>query len=122
PSAADRTAARRALAAFGLSRLAQRPLGELSYGQLRRVLFARAWVREPELLLLDEPFAGIDAPTRRVLLERVRRRAAPTTAIVVTTHRRGDFGDCATHELELVEGRPRYCGPVRPAAAAGAGA
>jgi ABC-type molybdenum transport system ATPase subunit/photorepair protein PhrA len=83
------------------------------------VLFARAWVREPELLLLDEPFAGLDAPTRRALLARVRAHAARSAAVVVTTHRRGEFTDCATHELELVAGRARYCGPARAAAAAG---
>ena len=114
PSAADRAAARRALAAFGLTRLARRRLAELSYGQSRRVLFARAWVCEPRLLLLDEPFAGVDAATRRALLRRVRALAADA-AVVVTTHRRDDFGECATHELELASGRPRYCGPARAA-------
>ena len=58
-----RAAARRALAQFGLTRLARRSLRELSYGQLRRVLFARAWINNPRLLLLDEPFAGVDTPT-----------------------------------------------------------
>src|SRR5690606_2076368 len=49
----DRVAAARALRFFGISRLAQRRLNELSYGQMRRVLFARAWVARPRLLLLD---------------------------------------------------------------------
>jgi len=114
PSAADRAAARRALALFGLTRFARRPLAELSYGQSRRVLFARAWVGEPELLLLDEPFAGIDAPTRRALMRRVAALAASGTAVVVTTHQLRDWPGCATHELELAGGRARYCGPVRP--------
>jgi molybdate transport system ATP-binding protein len=113
PSAADRRAARRALALFRLGGLATRALRELSYGQLRRVLFARAWVREPELLLLDEPFAGIDGPTRTELMERVAARAAAGTAVVVATHRAADWPGCATHELELDGGRARYCGPVR---------
>ena len=56
PSTADRAAAKRSLAFFGLSELAGRTLKEISYGQLRRVLFARAWVCRPSLLLLDEPF------------------------------------------------------------------
>jgi molybdate transport system ATP-binding protein len=111
---ADRAAARRTLALFGLTRLARRPLRELSYGQSRRVLFARAWVREPELLLLDEPFAGVDAPTRHALLQRVAALAATGTAVVVTTHRAGDWPGCATHEMELAGGRARYCGPLRP--------
>jgi molybdate transport system ATP-binding protein len=113
PSAADRSAARRALALLGLSRLARRPLAELSYGQSRRVLFARALVRAPQLLLLDEPFAGVDAPTRRALMAQVSALAASGTAVVVTTHRLGDWPGCATHELELAAGRARYCGPLR---------
>ena len=113
PSRADRAAARRTLALFGLTRLARRPLAELSYGQSRRVLFARAWVREPELLLLDEPFAGIDAPTREALMRRVDALASSGTAVVVTAHRLHDWPGCATHELELAAGRTRYCGPLR---------
>ncbi len=112
-TSADRAAARRTLALFGLTRLARRPLAELSYGQSRRVLFARAWVREPELLLLDEPFAGVDAPTRRALMRRVAALAASGTAVVVTTHRLNDWPGCATHELELAGGRARYCGALR---------
>jgi molybdate transport system ATP-binding protein len=113
PSAKDRAAARRVLALFGLTRLAQRPLAELSYGQSRRVLFARALVRHPRLLLLDEPFAGVDAPTRRLLMQHVAALAADGTAVVVTSHRTQDWPGCATHELELVAGRARYCGPLR---------
>jgi molybdate transport system ATP-binding protein len=113
PTAADRAAARRALRAFGLSGLAARPLRELSYGQLRRVLFARAWVRNPALLLLDEPFSGVDEPTRRELSARISARAAGGTAIVMTTHRRAEWPSCATHELELARGEVRYVGPVR---------
>jgi molybdate transport system ATP-binding protein len=114
PSAADRSAARRTLALFALTKLATRTLGELSYGQSRRVLFARAWVREPELLLLDEPFAGVDSPTRRALAERVLALAATGTAVVVSAHRPADWLSCASHELELARGRARYCGAIRP--------
>jgi molybdate transport system ATP-binding protein len=113
PSAADQRAARRALASFGLTRLAARPLAELSYGQVRRVLFARAWVREPRLLLLDEPFAGIDAPTRRRLMQRVGALVSRSAAVVVAVHKPGDWPVCATHELELSGGRALYSGPLR---------
>ena len=117
PTAADRAAARRAIRLLGLGRLAARPLGELSYGQSRRVLFARALVRAPRLLLLDEPFAGVDARTRHALLERVLALAAGGTAVVVSAHARGEWLGCATHELELAQGRVRYCGPLRTLAA-----
>jgi molybdate transport system ATP-binding protein len=113
PTTADRAAARRALKLLGLGRLARRPLGELSYGQSRRVLFARALVRAPRLLLLDEPFAGVDAPTRHALLERVIALAASGTAVVVSAHRPSEWHASATHELELAQGRARYCGPIR---------
>ena len=113
PSAADRAAARRALREFGLSSLAARAIRELSYGQLRRVLFARAWVRDPALLLLDEPFSGVDEPTRRDLSERIEGKVAGGTAVVMTTHRRSEWPRCASHELELAGGRVRYAGPLR---------
>jgi molybdate transport system ATP-binding protein len=113
PTAADRAAARRALRAFGLGALAARPLRELSYGQLRRVLFARAWVRDPALLLLDEPFAGVDEPTRQDLSKRIEDKVAGGTAVVMTTHRRSEWPRCASHELELARGEVRYAGAVR---------
>jgi molybdate transport system ATP-binding protein len=112
-SAADRAAARASLEFFGLIELEKRTLRELSYGQLRRVLFARAWVRHPDLLLLDEPFAGVDGPTRRSLRGQVEAMVADGAAVVMTTHHRPEWPDCATHELELAGGEARYCGPVR---------
>jgi molybdate transport system ATP-binding protein len=114
PTATDRVAARRSLSFFGLGELAPRSLRELSYGQLRRVLFARAWVRHPDLLLLDEAFSGVDGPTRRSLKSHVEAMVADGTAVVMSTHHRPEWPDCVTHELELVGGQARYCGPVRP--------
>jgi molybdate transport system ATP-binding protein len=108
-----RAAARRALKSFGLARLASRSLRELSYGQLRRVLFARAWINEPRLLLLDEPFAGIDVRTRRILQRQIQDLAASGTAIVMATHHRGEWPSGTTHELELAAGRIRYAGRLR---------
>lgn len=115
PTSADRVAARRALAQFGLTPLADRKLRELSYGQLRRVLFARAWVRRPALLLLDEPFSGLDEPTRCELRERLGPLLADGGAVVITAHRRSEWPACCTHELELTRGRMRYAGPARGA-------
>ncbi len=113
PTSADRAAARRAIELFELEALVTRPLRELSYGQLRRVLFARAWVRRPALLLLDEPFSGLDAPTQRDLRKRLEPLVAEGTAVVMTVHRRSEWPACCTHELELARGRVRYAGPAR---------
>jgi molybdate transport system ATP-binding protein len=113
PTRADQLAARRALRAFGLSALGARTLREMSYGQLRRVLFARACVRKPALLLLDEPLSGVDGPTRRDLLMRLEAMVADGTAVVMTTHRRSEWPRCATHELELARGEARYAGRIR---------
>ena len=114
-TAADRLAAQRSLEFFGLASFAPRTLAELSYGQMRRVLFARAWVRHPQLLLLDEPFSGVDGPTRRELQGHVEALIAAGTAVVVATHHRSEWPAATTHELELAGGRARYCGPVRSA-------
>jgi len=121
PDAADRAAASRSLKFFGLSDLASRTLRELSYGQLRRVLFARAWACRPSLLLLDEPFSGVDSPTRLSLMAHVATMVASGTAVFMTTHHRSEWPVCVTHELQLAGGRAIYCGPVRSSAAHSSG-
>lgn len=77
---------RRALARVGLEEAASRPIHTLSGGQQRRVLIARALVREPELLLLDEPTAGLDAPAEEALLLLLRQLADEGRTVVVATH------------------------------------
>jgi ABC-type molybdenum transport system ATPase subunit/photorepair protein PhrA len=63
--------------------------------------------------LLDEPLAGVDAPTRRALLDRIGQLVAAGTAVVMATHHRNEWPPYATHELELASGRARYVGPLR---------
>jgi molybdate transport system ATP-binding protein len=113
PSAADRAAARAALARFGMDGFAARPLGELSYGQMRRVLFARAWAGKPPLLLLDEPYSGVDAPTRHALMRHLDELVAAGTTVVIATHNREEWPVATTHELALSKGSPVWCGPAR---------
>lgn len=112
-SVADLRAARASLEFFGLASLATMTLRELSYGQLRRVLFARAWACRPLLLLLDEPFSGVDAPTRDDLVGHIAQMLTSGTAIVMSSHRRSEWPPCATHELELTQGRASYRGVLR---------
>jgi molybdate transport system ATP-binding protein len=109
----DRAAARRTLQLLGLSELARRKLGELSYGKARLVLLARALVCDPKLLLLDEPLDTIDGPTRRKLTNLIVTLPARGVAVVVTAHSPSSWSASATHEIELTAGGARYCGPMR---------
>ncbi|MGE3954191.1 MAG: metal ABC transporter ATP-binding protein [Parachlamydiales bacterium] len=81
---ADRMAAMESLEMVGMAPFADRPIGELSGGQQQRTFFARALFQEADLLLLDEPFAGIDLATEGVLAALLRElRDAGKTILVV---------------------------------------
>jgi molybdate transport system ATP-binding protein len=87
--------------------------GELSGGEMQRVALARALAPEPRLLLVDEPFAALDAPARirlRSDLRAILRRAG--TSIVIVTHDRTDAIAIGDELIVVVEGRVRQCGPV----------
>jgi ABC-type multidrug transport system ATPase subunit len=90
-----RTRAESELERFGLRELGQRPLGKLSTGQQRRFALAQAFLHGPELLLLDEPSAGLDAEGHAVLAERLgEARESGTTAILASHQGQDAFGSC----------------------------
>jgi ABC-type Mn2+/Zn2+ transport system ATPase subunit len=82
----ERSAARDALARVGLGDLANEQFGELSGGQRQRVLVARALVQDAPILLLDEPFVGVDIPSAELLERLLLELAGEGRAIMVTTH------------------------------------
>jgi ABC-type molybdenum transport system ATPase subunit/photorepair protein PhrA len=108
-NASDRRHAEKALRRFAIFGLRNRTLAECSYGQARRVLFARAWAREPELALLDEPFAGLDRATRADLAHRLNRWLEKGGSCVIATHHRDEWPARTTHVLELEHGRAIAC-------------
>jgi molybdate transport system ATP-binding protein len=108
-TAADIRHAEHALRRFGIFGLRKRTLAELSYGQARRVLFARAWVSEPELALLDEPFAGLDRATRADLAQRLNLWLEKGGSCMIATHHRDEWPARTTHVLELDRGHAVAC-------------
>ncbi len=86
PGRRERDAALAALAAVGLDHLARRQIGRLSGGQQQRVFLARALVQGPELYLLDEPLAGVDAASEAAIVEVLRGERSRGKTVVAVHH------------------------------------
>lgn len=82
----DRAKVSAAIALVGLEQKADARFGDLSGGQRQRILIARALVTEPTLILLDEPFNGLDVDSRKVLVNTIKTLKKHGTAIIVSTH------------------------------------
>ncbi|MDA0351195.1 MAG: metal ABC transporter ATP-binding protein [Chloroflexi bacterium] len=94
-SRANREAAAEAIERVGLSRFASRQVGELSGGQRRRVLMARSIARGSRLLLLDEPFAGLDAAVQHDLLEILDALVQDGRSVLLATHDLSCVASCS---------------------------
>lgn len=101
---AARGRAEEVLEVLGLSGVRDRPVGELSGGQQRRVHTGMALVGRPRLLFLDEPTVGADVESRRRILATVRDLAAQGTAVVYTSHIIGEFEELEAEIAVLHEG------------------
>ncbi len=96
---------------FGVQHLADRPSRRLSGGEAQRVSLARAFAMKPELLLLDEPFSALDAPTRAALFddfERVLRESSVTTVFV--THDRTEAMRLGDRIAVMMDGKVAQVG------------
>jgi molybdate transport system ATP-binding protein len=100
---AERDRCEQLLAEFGLEAWRHRRLTQLSYGQKRRVLLARTLATRPRVLLLDEPWEGLDSETVDLVCGCLRAAMAMGTQIVCASHV-GDMGLGLDHELVLVDG------------------
>ncbi len=75
-----------ALDYVGMTEMAGHPIGELSYGQLQRVLFARLFVQQASLILLDEPFTGIDSETTKFLVQIIEQLHQQKRTLIIVLH------------------------------------
>ncbi|WP_163510709.1 ABC transporter ATP-binding protein [Fodinicola acaciae] len=103
----DEARARELLDAFGVGQLANRTYGTLSEGERKRVQIARALMTDPEMLLLDEPAAGLDLGGREDLVRRLSALAADpdAPALVLVTHHVEEIPPGFTHALLLADGQ-----------------
>jgi zinc transport system ATP-binding protein len=100
----ERQQALRALERVGMQDFARRRIGELSGGQQQRVLIARALVSDPELLILDEPTAGVDRDSQIAFARVLRELNADGVAIVIVAHDLGAVAPDVRRVLALHQG------------------
>lgn len=112
---ATRRAALDALAAMGIADRAEQPVQEMSGGQQQRVLIARALVRRPDLLVLDEPTTGIDLGTIETFVATIGRMRESGTAVLVILHETEAFASLLDRAVVLRHGRVVHDGPPPPA-------
>ncbi|SEP59940.1 zinc transport system ATP-binding protein [Streptomyces radiopugnans] len=101
----DRAAVRRALELVGLADRARDSVNALSGGQHQRVLIARALAAEPELLVMDEPLAGVDLLSQRVLAEALREQSAEGVSVLLVLHELGPLAPLIDRTVVLHDGR-----------------
>ena len=97
---------------FDLEPLLEKPLHALSAGEMRRLLIVRALARHPRMLILDEPFNGLDETSRHTLLDALNQLARAGTQMVLMTHRPGEIPETFSHLMHIHNGREKWKGPI----------
>ncbi|WP_329448103.1 metal ABC transporter ATP-binding protein [Streptomyces sp. NBC_01426] len=108
---ADRTAVERALALVDMDTYADASINALSGGQHQRVLIARALAVEPELLIMDEPMAGVDLANQEVLANALRHQVQAGTTILLVLHELGPLEPLIDRAVVLRDGCVMHDGP-----------
>lgn len=116
PPRDGRTRALAALAEVGLEEKAGVGVRELSGGQQQRLLIARALVRDPDLLLLDEPVAAVDRPSQLAFADTLARLLERRCTVLVVLHELGPFATLLSRAVVLRHGRVVHDGPTLPPA------
>ncbi|MEI2713531.1 MAG: ABC transporter ATP-binding protein [Nocardioides sp.] len=111
PSRADRAAVRAALEVVGLASREHEAIANLSGGQQQRALIARALAGEPDVLLLDEPTAGVDLPNQEALARCLRTLSERGVTVVLVAHELGPLEPLIDRVVLMSDGRIAYDGP-----------
>ncbi|MFD5893990.1 MULTISPECIES: metal ABC transporter ATP-binding protein [unclassified Streptomyces] len=111
PSKADRAAVRHAIELVGLADRAKDSVEALSGGQHQRVLIARALAAEPELLIMDEPMAGVDLASQEILAATLRDQVAAGTTVLLVLHELGPLEPLIDRAVVLRDGCVTHDGP-----------
>ncbi|QTF08262.1 manganese/iron ABC transporter ATP-binding protein [Brenneria izadpanahii] len=111
PSQQDRAIVAESLERVGLSALHHRQIGELSGGQKKRVFLARALAQQGSVLLLDEPFTGVDVKTENAIIDLLRTLRDEGHLILVATHNLGSVPEFCDNVI-LVNGTVLASGPT----------
>lgn len=111
PGRADRAAVDRAIALVGLTDRAGDSVSALSGGQHQRVLIARALASEPELLIMDEPMAGVDLASQEILAATLREQVAAGTTVLLVLHELGPLEPLIDRAVVLRDGCVTHDGP-----------
>ncbi|MEW2518061.1 ATP-binding cassette domain-containing protein [Actinacidiphila alni] len=108
---ADRAAVDRAIATVGLADRARDSVDALSGGQHQRVLIARALAAEPELLIMDEPMAGVDLASQQILAATLRDQVAAGATVLLVLHELGPLEPLIDRAVVLRDGCVTHDGP-----------
>lgn len=105
PGRAERDLARESMERLGIDSLAERQIGQLSGGQRQRALLARALVQQADVVLLDEPFAAVDAESRSVVLDVLDQLRQDGITVLLATHELDHLAIDPTDIVRLADGR-----------------
>lgn len=98
---------------FGLESLLAKSIGVLSAGEMRKLLIARALLKQARMLILDEPFNGLDAEARSRLLNILDQLGGCGVQMILITHRPAEIPSSFTHLLHLENGHLKWQGPIQ---------
>jgi manganese/iron transport system ATP-binding protein len=111
PRATDHAAVEAALERVGMTKYRERQIGELSGGQRKRVFLARALAQEGQVILLDEPFTGVDVQTEERIIALLRELRDEGRVMLVSTHNLGSVPEFCDRTV-LVKGTVLAYGPT----------